>query len=63
MKKSDYHIGNNEFMAVVISEKSKVRVQNKSRGRPKDELDSLPDDEALTKVTRMRWWHCGAIVH
>jgi hypothetical protein len=63
MKESDSHIGDNEFMVVVISKKSKMRVQIKNRGRPKDELDSLSGDEFLTMVTRMRRWHCGAIVH
>jgi len=51
MKKSDSHIGDDELTAAVVSEKSKMRVRNKDRGRPKDELDSLSDDEFLTDLS------------
>jgi len=50
MKKSDSHIGDDELMVAVVSEKSKMSVRNKNRGRPKDELDSLSDDEFLTDL-------------
>lgn len=50
MKKSDSHIGEDELRASAVSEKSKMRVRNRNRDRdrPKDELDSLSDDEILT---------------
>lgn len=51
MKKSESHIGEDELTAAVVSDKSKIRVRNRDRLRPKDELDSLSDDEFLTDLS------------
>lgn len=51
LKKSDSHIVDDELMAAVATEKSKMRVRNKDRSRPNDELDSLSDDEFLTDLS------------
>lgn len=51
MKKSDSHIGDDELTAVAVSEKSKMRVRNRNLDRPKDELESLSDNEILTDLS------------
>lgn len=51
MKKSDSYIGDNELTAVAVSEKSKMRVRNRNLDRPKDELESLSDNEILTDLS------------